>query len=358
MIPHSCDVNKCRGSKFNGVKLKCKKHHYVECLTNVYPEIAELVKHLSFFTPNNTDTTNEQEKKMKLMFGNDSILSYICENCKEEEKGEVNAIKTDNEAIRGENAELKQKITDLEKSKECNRNDETDKGDDTPINFAQLKGLLQTFGDELMKTVRDEMNEMKAINKKHNAEKTNTHTNEQTHNEYTGTTTKNALNAHKDNQLRVHFQELMPPQENKAKKTVYEMHVSKFAPGTTIEAITQHIVEQTDLSPDMFKVEKLIAVKEDEFKMDYVSFKTVTLKHEFYGMIMNPTNWEPNFTIRDFEQNKINANYRPNERKITNTPNERRNTPKYGMTKPSKINNNTHRYNAWDNLRGSSSPMG
>lgn len=59
--------------------------------------------------------------------------------------------------------------------------------------------------------------------------------------------------------------------------------MSPFRPGTKEDANKAHITERTKISSESLGVEKLIGTNENEYQMDYVSFKIVTVS---YDMLM------------------------------------------------------------------------
>lgn len=95
------------------------------------------------------------------------------------------------------------------------------------------------------------------------------------------------------------IKKLIPPyEENKPKKGLYEIHVSKFDRGTMEKNIEEYIKNTNIKNEDTFKIEKLISKKEDK----YVSFKILTFKKEIYTEIMDEKLWEPDFKARDYVQ--------------------------------------------------------
>lgn len=102
---------------------------------------------------------------------------------------------------------------------------------------------------------------------------------------------------------------LQPPDERTtAKRSVYEIHLSKFKPTTTEDDIVRHIVLKTDVDKNMFSVDKLIPSK----PRDYVSFKLVMLQQTVYEKLIDPNLW-PRFTARDFM-----PEVKPNDRRFGN----------------------------------------
>lgn len=88
----------------------------------------------------------------------------------------------------------------------------------------------------------------------------------------------------------------------------YSMHVSKFPRAATIDDLTQHIMNNTNIiNPDVFKIEKL-----GRAKSDYNSFKISTSQLSTYNIIRQI--WAPHYVARDFNENRkthtpnVNAN--------------------------------------------------
>lgn len=231
------------------------------------------------------------------MFGNDSLLSYCCVKCRLNTNAHnsemINKLKEGNDALETElndlktsNAQSHQKISDLETNQQSSSDEFTDANE--MINMSQLNRQLEKFGFNLMKKMREEINQV--IDTKIGANINIT----------TDTTTKRSNDTVNQKNIARQHHTLLPPPENKPKRNLYEMHVSKFRPGTTSEAIINHIIQKTNIAAESFKVEKLIGTKDEEYKMDYVSFKIITLNHEPYERIMDNNIWEPNLHIRDF----------------------------------------------------------
>lgn len=344
MPQHNCTENRCRGQRFYGAKLKCTKcsdSTFIECLMS-RAEIVELVKYLSFITP---EKTNDQEKKMKTLFGRNSVLSFVCVKCREDDtnatlidentqlKSEKESLAVELSTLKDTNAQLHQTIEDLKQQIQSSSDDDT-VDENVNVNVSMLKKELQKFGGDLLCKMRKEMKSM--------------------HQNGSQTRTPQSNN----NNTHVQFETLLPPQQSKPKKSVYEMHVSKFRPGTMVEAIKRKIIEKTDLNEESFNVEKLVGSHDNEYRMGYVSFKIVTLNHDAYESIMDQSVWGNDFAIRDFEQTKANTHNRTVERKkYTNDPmhaqyNNRYTTPKKPMKwTPNQYENKQRQYNnkpKWD----------
>lgn len=160
-----------------------------------------------------------------------------------------------------------------------------------------------------------------------------------------------------------------PPIKTRAKKSIYEVFVTKFDKSVTATDISNHIMENTDIiTPELYKVELITSLKRNQ-EVDYISFKVSTFGENIYNAVMDEKLWAPNYVARDFvnyEDGKKTPRPRQNNEKnwsnnIIDTPsmkkgldrrnNLRRNLIKYDNNNRSAQQNYnvTPRYNKYDN---------
>lgn len=94
----------------------------------------------------------------------------------------------------------------------------------------------------------------------------------------------------------------------KDSKDVYELLVSKFDYSVNEQDIKNHIIKNTGVNDDLFKLSKMKSNKETEINGNYVSFKVTTL-HESdyrknYRKIDGKRIWEPMYSVRDFQHDR------------------------------------------------------
>lgn len=107
------------------------------------------------------------------------------------------------------------------------------------------------------------------------------------------------------------------------------IYVGQFVTGIQSDDIVAHIVDKTEINPDLFCVEKLVGPNEDVKRKTFVSFKISTFSTKVYDLIIDDKVWGPNQSARPFNmrttksipkinnmQNKQNQrfgyNFRPN----------------------------------------------
>lgn len=255
MSSHSCSVNRCRGQKFNGLKLKCtdcNEETYIECMIN-RTEINELMKSLNSV---NTITamspsTAEQQNKLNVMFNDDSLFSFKCIKCKialnemiinnDSRKNQLEDLSMKNAELHQEIEKLKETINEM--NNHATLDDEMSQNDKTFTE--QIETKLKDFSKDLMDRVKSDIESMKnsIMSSVNEVTKRKTSENNKAKNqtdEQPNANTQTPRNSRKQNSVQ--FESPMPPNETRnKKKSVYEMYVSKFELGTQTETIINRI---------------------------------------------------------------------------------------------------------------------
>lgn len=97
------------------------------------------------------------------------------------------------------------------------------------------------------------------------------------------------------------------------------IYIAPFKTGVQEDDIVSHILGKTEISPDLFIVEKLVGKHEDIQRKTFVSFKISTFNSGVFNAILNDNIWGPHQSARPFDNAKLN---KPN---FNNNNNNRRN---------------------------------
>lgn len=366
-MSHNHECVSCTGTKYDGANLKCQlcyKPYFLECIANVNKnEIMELICSLK---PANNNV--RLQTKLQKMFGDDSMLMFVCMNCKpnhEEMKTEVlkcKRIKSIEKSLQIERetvANLMQRIntleTDLLSSNEIKTNineqnialqnelhtlkiqfnalseknaqlhqqieheNEMDTNIDTNIetidlNNANSNEVKTWLKNELIIFKRDIEQKMITECNKIKADMNSIcHVNEQsakrkkTNNAQTAKKTPiNGFLPVNMDEINQNSELLRPPSDEMLgnERDVYEVHVSKFHPDQSEEKIAMHICKNTRADEKSFRVIKLFSKKMPIKNNNYVSFKIITLNKDVYNVIMDPQLWH-GYEVREFEHEKM-----------------------------------------------------
>lgn len=98
-------------------------------------------------------------------------------------------------------------------------------------------------------------------------------------------------------------------------KEVYCLLVSKFNTSVTQQAVINHIVNNTGLDANLFKLTEMKSNNESEGSKIYVSYKVTTLQEGVYNAIRDESLWAPDFTVRDFYNERNFGRSKPYQNK-------------------------------------------
>lgn len=361
---HDCITNNCSGTRYDGANFtcnRCLKPSYVECNMN-RKEVGQLIQII------NKDTTlndNRLNNKLKLIINQESVFEFTCQQCKatgsytekiEKEKKQhermITIYKNRIRELEEETKTQQQRISEIETinaqiiNRQINEKDEnmqTDEEQNTLeandkitdickimeeklINLkTEIETKIKNETDKIMNVmsanniiVIENERKRKKITTKNNIQIPSTSDNTQT--THPNSFDVNLTGANNNNNIK----KLKPPkEENQREKGLYEIFISKFATETTEKQIEEHIIDNTNINKDTFKIEKLISKKEEN-KKKYVSFKISTFKKEIYNEIIDEKLWAPEFNARDYVESfkkKIQINYTQERRTHDNRHN-------------------------------------
>lgn len=370
MSKHSC-IWSCNGSRFEGLSIYCKScSHpwFLECLPSNH-EVVELLNILNL----KVGTINQQAKEraytaLRTIFGQNEMFEFKCPNCiiniptkiqqlestheadlktiieLKEEIDRLNGTITNVEANLTQsvkfNSEYQQQIDQLKKQLDETINAKMDFTEERAATIGELHELLEKYNAKICnqfencsnfsdmsqelkrKKTIDQRETITAVNSGHRATNVNA-----------GAPQNSFAPINDTNDLK-------PPTIVKENKSIYEIHLSEFDIGTTIDDIVRYIMQRTTIiMPDLFNVEMLPIEK--KIDRESVSFKISTLKRNIYNEIMNQAIWSPNFVARDYlKQDNIwktpmrkrvtyenrDANYSNNKTSVFYTPKTNRHT--------------------------------
>lgn len=105
-----------------------------------------------------------------------------------------------------------------------------------------------------------------------------------------------------DSGNRTDFSNLKPPSfpEIIEPKEVYTVLVSKFDTSITQQDVINHIVRNTGMNDNLFKLTEMKSVKETDANKRYVSYKITILQESVYKAISDEQLWAPDYSVRDF----------------------------------------------------------
>lgn len=181
MLPsdHKCGENNCSGSKYAGCNLvcyQCLNPKYIECISD-RAEIVELLRVLNI-EPNQQVSqliASENSKRIRELFGTESLLKFICPAC--ESEGSFFEIKKKFEEkikqLQNKNTELRKTLkNEQEKNNEkkdkpvdmANRNDNLN-NETEPLSSVE-NGETNGIYDDLIKTNESLQNEIELLKSK------------------------------------------------------------------------------------------------------------------------------------------------------------------------------------------------
>lgn len=416
-MSHDCDNKNCEGKVLAGLHWncnKCGKKSFCDCTAKENDEAFCLLVAMKLINENadgeaTTNVNSQTLKDFNLIFGDNSLFGFTCKSCKTKDvievdakQEQINQLKSQLQVEHETAIELKKKNDALEETIEENKKliRELTEENSNPFNVTdngitnKIIGNDSTSLEEIKTQIMSDMKalmscEIGKLDKKFAKETKTTREfctkkiNERESNKNSGIrsafdnlqsdTPKRSVsfasakgNQPKhdqvaDNQQRndshLVFSEKMKPatQTKTTDKNRYEIYVAKFAVGTTVSDIVEHVMKNTSIiNPEAFKVEICNS------NSDYIAFKVSTLNKEPYDEIMNI--WSPYYVASkyryvDTHRSKINPfrmkngfdtpmhSNRRNSNTNTNTRTMRRYSPRRNERRErnerSNNNNNT-----------------
>lgn len=382
-----CKGDKFKGVKFNCNQ--CDKIWRLECVIGqdgIY-DLAELIGLIRYDEEKRTNiaSVNEQKKQqLNKIIGKDSPIEYACETCREKgrtrdrikqmeeeiEKWKENATEINEKynEIEKKNNELKETIRENQKviqqmtdaadrperwSERDIRSElvqiiDENSGDDANGNEnrneyenimkrvinSTIPNILKREMDKITKTINDKVTkECKKVSEtvivqiEKNKSMQHVNKNVTFSNDICNTSHEQTEAEHNNNiQFDTNLKPAKQTKDTYKESKVHEMYVSKFACDVTKEIVEQHILNNTDISKEAFKIEEMRSTN-NERERNYKAYKITTLTHKNYEEIMQI--WEPNFVAREFrpsmyEKGQTKPNTFQNSRNeiFKRTPNE------------------------------------
>lgn len=396
-MKHSCEANKCKGTRYNGtffVCAICNSKQFAECLMGK-EEVCNLLLSVEMVKIENNkytlNTANAELAKQTFdsIFRNESTIKFVCDKCSVNKshdvanqqndnlsqensqlKNEINEYKQTIERLNGElkeKSDLIQNLIDTNdspdkinsdgKSKE-KRNGESDSSLDEmhDVLLFKVNEMISSEIDKISQHITDEckkvkiicLKQMKKIDKKYTNEPDAQKENLQKENPFRSKTLNTSnkavtftsrksnddiISPDSNNNKSIHFNENLIPQTQTNENQNVNAMYMMHVSKFKIGTKKEYIVEHIMQNTTIIQPDEFIVEELRNPSSDFVSFKISTSSSEMYEEIKGI--WSPHYVARDFRPNRIN-----------NSVAWRKMRPfqmQYNKYKPNYVNKNNHR---------------